>query len=169
MRRSGPELLYRVICPGLARKHVDYDVDEVGDYPAALGIARHAVALDARLAHRLLRVRDKRLQVGRGGTCGDDEEIRERTLAADIVDFDVLGLLFLKGLRDDLCFLCCFHGAHYTINDCLIVRLFEATERRSEACARPARPTRSLRAPHRHDFDVYRGGRNHVGPANVLL
>ena len=40
---------------------------------------------------------------------------------------------------------------------------------------RPARPNRSSRAPHRHDFDaraftraLYRGGRNHVGPANVL-
>ena len=59
-----------------------------------------------------------------------------------------------------------------------------------EACARPARtphsarfaahfvrgiPTRSLRAPHRHDFDaraftraLYAGGQNHTGPANVL-
>jgi len=41
--------------------------------------------------------------------------------------------------------------------------------------SRPARPTRSSRAPHRHDFDaraftraLYRGGRNHVGPANML-
>ena len=44
-----------------------------------------------------------------------------------------------------------------------------------EACARPARPTRSLRAPHRHDFDaraftraLYADGQNHAGPANVL-
>ena len=44
-----------------------------------------------------------------------------------------------------------------------------------EAFARPARPTRSLRAPHRHDFDaraftraLYAGGQNHAGPANVL-
>ena len=44
-----------------------------------------------------------------------------------------------------------------------------------EACARPARPTRSLRAPHRHDFDaraftraLCAGGQNHAGPANVL-
>ena len=41
--------------------------------------------------------------------------------------------------------------------------------------SRPARPTRSSRAPRRHDFDaraftraLYRGGRNHVGPANML-
>ena len=45
----------------------------------------------------------------------------------------------------------------------------------SEACARPARPTRSLRAPHRHDFDaraftraLYAGGQNHAGPASML-
>ena len=44
-----------------------------------------------------------------------------------------------------------------------------------EACARPARPTRSLRAPHQHDFDaraftraLYAGGQNHAGPANML-
>ena len=44
-----------------------------------------------------------------------------------------------------------------------------------EAFARPARPTRSLRAPHQHDFDaraftraLYAGGQNHAGPANVL-
>ena len=41
--------------------------------------------------------------------------------------------------------------------------------------SRLGRPTRSSRAPHRHDSDaravtraLYRGGRNHVGPANVL-
>ena len=41
-----------------------------------------------------------------------------------------------------------------------------------EACARPARPTRSLRAPHRHDFDaraftraLYASSQNHTGPA----
>ena len=45
-----------------------------------------------------------------------------------------------------------------------------------EACARPARPTRSLRAPHQHDFDaraftraLYAGGQNHAGPANIAL
>ena len=45
----------------------------------------------------------------------------------------------------------------------------------SEACARHARPTRSLRAPHQHDFDaraftraLYAGSQNHAGPANVL-
>ena len=44
-----------------------------------------------------------------------------------------------------------------------------------EAYARPARTTRSLRAPLRHDFDaraftraLYAGGQNHAGPANVL-
>ena len=44
-----------------------------------------------------------------------------------------------------------------------------------EACARPARPTRSLWAPSRHDFDaraftraLYVGSQNHAGPANVL-
>ena len=44
-----------------------------------------------------------------------------------------------------------------------------------EAYARPARTTRSLRAPHRHDFDaravtraLYAGSQNHVGPANML-
>jgi hypothetical protein len=44
-----------------------------------------------------------------------------------------------------------------------------------EACARPARPTRSLRAPHRHDFDaraftraLCAGSQNHAGPANLL-
>ena len=44
-----------------------------------------------------------------------------------------------------------------------------------EACARPARPTRSLRAPHRHDFDaraftraLYAGSQNHAGPASLL-
>ena len=51
----------------------------------------------------------------------------------------------------------------------------EAVERMSEAYARPARPTRSLRAPHQHDFDaraftraLYAGSQNHAGPANVL-
>ena len=41
--------------------------------------------------------------------------------------------------------------------------------------SRLGRPTRSSRAPHRHDSDaraftraLYRGGRNHVGPTNVL-
>ena len=41
--------------------------------------------------------------------------------------------------------------------------------------SRLGRSTRSSRAPHRHDSDaraftraLYRGGRNHVGPANVL-
>ena len=41
--------------------------------------------------------------------------------------------------------------------------------------SRLGRPTRSSRAPHRHDSDaravtraLCRGGRNHVGPANVL-
>ena len=44
-----------------------------------------------------------------------------------------------------------------------------------EAYARPARPTRSLQAPRRHDFDaraftraLYAGSQNHAGPANVL-
>ena len=44
-----------------------------------------------------------------------------------------------------------------------------------EACARPARPTRSLRAPHQHDFDaraftraLCAGSQNHAGPANLL-
>ena len=43
------------------------------------------------------------------------------------------------------------------------------------ALSRLGRPTRSSRAPHRHDSDaraftraLYRGGRNHVGPANML-
>jgi len=57
-----------------------------------------------------------------------------------------------------------------------VFRLFAiAAPPDGEACARPARPTRSLRTPHRHDFDaraftraLYAGGQNHSGPANVL-
>ena len=112
----GHAALDEVLGDELTRLPPGNDVDEICDNPAALGVARHAVALDARLAHRLLGVRNERLQVGRGGTRADDEEVRERTLAANVVDLDVLGLRLFERLRDDLCFLFCFHAAHYTIN-----------------------------------------------------
>ena len=59
-------------------------------------------------------------------------------------------------------------------NNCRAGKIREAVAG-CEAYARPARATRSLRAPHRHDFDaraftraLYAGSQNHAGPANLL-
>ena len=67
------------------------------------------------------------------------------------------------------------HFRHLVLVDGIVRFVAIVAPPYSEACARPARPTRSLRAPHRHDFDaraftraLYAGGQNHAGPANLL-
>ena len=64
---------------------------------------------------------------------------------------------------------------HLVLVDSIVRFMAIAAPPDSEACARHARPTRSLRAPHRHDSDaraftraLHAGGQNHAGPANVL-
>ena len=94
-----PQPLQRVELPGLGGKDVDYHAAVVQQDPGAVPVALTAEGLlAALLVHGLLHRAAQGVDLGVGGSGGNDEIIRQCGLLRHLNDGDLLALLLIQGL-----------------------------------------------------------------------